>query len=303
MNSLSALLRRLPFDVRIPPGTIALIGALVAVTVLAHIVGGGLVSWLVIGPNTLPGLRVTALGLNSLVEPGGSALNYIIVLAIGAFFLQHTLRQMWYGQRNDLIAVGAALIIAPLIISIFFPAIWGLAASAILLTWFAPGLERRWGRQRLWLFLAIIGGVTNTIGALLLWISPSVVGAIAGQGGVPPFGPGPLIDAMLTAFALSMGNQRLAVLNIEAYKLAYVLMAFAGFEMLFSGFASGLMSLTAVVLAWMLIRGMWRPKLLIDRIRLFFIDRRLARRRKGLKVVQGGKGKGDRTLHRDWSPA
>ena len=112
-----------------------------------------------------------------------------------------------------------------------------------------------------------------------------------------------LIDAMLTAFALSMGNQRLAVLNIEAYKLAYVLMAFAGFEMLFSGFASGLMSLTAVVLAWMLIRGMWRPKLLIDRIRLFFIDRRLARRRKGLKVVQGGKGKGDRTLHRDWSPA
>ncbi|MFN3199237.1 MAG: hypothetical protein ACE366_12620 [Bradymonadia bacterium] len=124
--------------------------------------------------------------------------------------------------------------------------------------------------------------------------------ALLGSSHVFPTGSQPLINAMLTVWALSLGRGgKLAILNIEPYKLVYVIAALAGLEAIFSGFASGMMSLAAIGVAWMLVRGVYNPKLIIDRIRLFFIERRLEKRRQGFKVVQGGKDGGPKgpTLH------
>lgn len=259
----------------------------------------GMASWLLVGPDTLSGLRLTALVTNSLIEISTSVFGYVFVLALGAFFLQQPLRMMWHQRRNDLISLAAALIVLPLILSIALPNIWGLAASMVLLVWFAPGMEARWGPKRLWIFLLIVAVATNLVGALLLWISLGTVSPLIGGGATPLAGTTPLIDALFTAWALSLGRQRLAILNIEGYKLVYVLLAFGALHALLTGFAFGMMQITAVVTAWMLIKGTWHPRLLMDQIRLLLIKRR----RQKMRVVPGGKskGKGGPTLHRQFT--
>lgn len=318
MGHFFAFLNRLPFNLRVSRGTSILVGVMVTCSLLAA--WGMFTHWLILSQHTIPRLELTALLTNTFVE-GGGPLRYIFVLAIGGFFLQDKLRWMWQRQRNDLITFGSLLLIVPLAISLLFDPIWGLASSVVLFMWFIPHLESRWGLRKFLTFITIITVTTNLVGAILLWLWPiefppvsggfltvvevtptsfGAMEALLGSSHVFPTGSQPLINAMLTVWALSLGRGgKLAILNIEPYKLVYVIAALAGLEAIFSGFASGMMSLAAIGVAWMLVRGVYNPKLIIDRIRLFFIERRLEKRRQGFKVVQGGKDGGPKgpTLH------
>ena len=90
------------------------------------------------------------------------------------------------------------------------------------------------------------------------------------------------------------GRVRLAILNIEARKLIWVLVVLGTLDLLFGPTVlGGLVDLWAVLFAVLLVTGLWRPRHLFDRIRLELIERRVRRRRSGMHVV-----KGDRPYHR-----
>ncbi len=90
------------------------------------------------------------------------------------------------------------------------------------------------------------------------------------------------------------GRVRLAILNIEARKLIWVLVALGVLDLLFGPTVlGGLVDLMAVLIAVLLVTGLWRPRHLYDRLRLELIERRVRRRRSGMHVV-----KDDQRYHR-----
>ena len=284
---LLAQVRRL----RPPPGTLILIGALCALTtafIRLSMWDEGQTwprLWLTLTPETLPTLRLTSLLTNGLVAAPSSPLSLVILIAIAGYLFQHQLRALWAHQRTDLIFTVAitAFVLYVLDTYLLSPGFgWGLAAASLMLMWFASSVERRWGRTRTLLFSGWIMLGSNVFGALLLWIWPGSVMALFGGGGIAGFGTGPLIDGLLTAWALMIGRQRLQLIGVEGRHLIWFFVAMNVLDILFVGSLSGLMDLSGMGIAWLLIKGWWRPQLLIDRARLWLIDRRLERRRRKL---------------------
>lgn len=260
--------------------------------------------WLTVSPETLPGLHLTALVTNLGVALPGSPLMLLIFALIAGYIFKERLRALWAVDRLRLIAVvGGVTIGLALVNELVLPGrTWGLMGEALVLLWFGTGVERRWGRRRLFWFTVWVTLATNVLGALLAWAWPGGLGPLFGAGFMPLFGSGPLSDALLTVWCLMMGSQRLAILNIEARKLVWVLVIINLLDVLLSGVIAGLMGLAAIGVTWMLVTGQYRPQVLIDRVRLWLIDRRLERRKAGMTVIEGGgrgtgRRKGGRHLH------
>ena len=140
-------------------------------------------------------------------------------------------------------------------------------------------VERRWGARRLLLFCTWVALGTNALGALLIWLWPAGLAAAFGDAMAPLNGVSALADGLITVWCLMMGRNRIALLNIEANKLVWVLAVISVLDFTLNGRIAGLMSGAAIGLALLLISGLWRPRLLIDRVQLYFLERRVRRPR------------------------
>jgi len=245
-------------------------------------------TWLILGPTTVPELHVTALLTNGLVAMPGSFIGMLIFAAIAGLLFFDRVRALWDGDRPRLIggAVGALVVSWAINLWIVPGRFWGLATGVITILWFATGVERKWGTRRLLTFVAIISVATNVLGALVSWAWTAI-----------PFvalnGEQPLMHALLTVWFLMAGRRMLPMFNIEARKLVWLLVVLDLFDLIFVDVARGLMGLFAIGLSWALINGYHHPGRVIDRIRLALIERRIARRREGFEVIDGG-----RNVHR-----
>jgi len=277
------------------PGTLLLM-VLTALATAAAVLGGPAVrDELIILPDTLPTLRVWALFTHPLVNPGASAFPLVLLLLIAAYFFRAELRWLWHNRRVELaLAIGGFLLAAYVVNALLLPGTWGLLAALFILAWIGPVTEMRWGSPRFLLFCLWVMLGSDLVGAALVWVWPGSIAGLVGGGGIVAYGNRPLIDALFTAWAMMLGRARLAVLNIEAYKLVWLLVALQVIDLVFASVLGGVMGLTAIALARMLIRGTWRPSRWLDRLQLWLLERRRRRRRGRFRVVKGGD---DSTLH------
>lgn len=284
----------------VPPLTRVLLGLLVGLTFLFVWVEP-VQPWLAIHPNTLPGLRLTGLVANTFVATPSSLFGFVIFMAIGALIFQHQVRALWHQRRNDVIFGVLAVLAVGWVFNQFVLRGhgWGLAVEVILIGAFGGTLERMWGRRRMLQLVALVVVGTNLLGALLLWGWPGVVRSAVGQSATLAYGAGALIDALLAAWCLRAGRQRLALLNIEARHLVWVLVAINALDVLFTSRLAGLMGLCAIGLTWLWMTGSWRPELLLDRLKLWRLERRHGRTRGRFDVIPGGRSRGGRgrTFH------
>ena len=163
---------------------------------------------------------------------------------------------------------------------------WGLTAGVLLVLWLGTVLERQWGSNRTLIFTLIISLTVNAVGGILLRIWPSGLSAALGSSSMLIHGHGPLLDAFMTVWCLIAGRRRFALLNIQARHLVWVLVAINALDFLLVGRISGIMGLTGILVAFLLVSGLWRPRFLMDRIRLFMTERRIASRRGRMRIVK-----------------
>ncbi len=269
--------------------------ALVALTTAGWALLVPLRPWLLIRSDAAP--LPTALLSNTFVAAPGSILNLVIFAVIAGFLFQDRVRAWWHTKRVELVLAVVGVAVALHLVGVLLGVKdlgYGLGTSLLVLAWFGTAVERTWGEQRLLLFSLWIVLATNAMGGLLWWAWPAASApAVSGGTGAPPWGTHALADALLTAWCLMFGRARLAFLNIEARKLVWVLVAINLLNFLFVGRLSGLMGLAGIWVTWLLISGTWRPSVLLDRFRLWRLERLHARRKSKLKVIDGG-----RTLHR-----
>lgn len=285
---------RLWRTLRPPPGTLGLMGVTAALSALA--VWGGFVDALVYEVPQRAPVEVPPLITNTFVNLGDSPIALIIFAALAAWFYQDLVRWLWHRKRVELIASVAGGFVGLWLLNRYvLPGLWGLLTAVLFVGWFASGLERRWGAKRLLLFSTWVALATNLMAGLLLWAWPESIGAATGRSAALPSGDAALVAALLTAWSLMLGRQRLMLLRIEARKLVWVLVAFGALEFLLVGRALGLYTLGGVGVAWLLITGNWRPDRWYNQVRLWQLRRRNARRRARFDLIQGGR---DRTIHR-----
>jgi hypothetical protein len=256
--------------------------------------------WLLLDPATLSDLRVTALVANSITAQPTSMLGFIFIVAIVGFLFADRVRMLWYTDRYRLIFVTLGTLGGLALINWLLRGYgWGLATALLMVLWFATAVEHRWGERRTLWFCLLIALSTNLVGAALLVGWPEGRQALAGGPAAALNGVGPMVDALMTVWCLMAGSRRLAILNIEAKKLVWVLVAIQVLDLVFVGAISGLMGLTAILTTWLLITGLWRPAFFLDRLRLWFIERRVSQRRRKFQIV--GPKKRDRH-HREHQP-
>lgn len=280
-------------ELRPTRGTTILMGTLVFLT-LAVVALPALRPWLMLAPSKLP--MPTALVANTFVAAPSTLFNVVLFMAIAGFLFQERVRLWWATKRVELVLAGLGTLVGLYLVgqALGVPGLgYGIGVALLVVGWFGTAVERHWGMKRTLLFCLWVVLAANTVGALVYWAWPSMALAAASQGGAPVNGTQPLSDALLTAWCLMFGRMRLAFLNIEARKLVWVLVAINVLNFLFVGRLSGVMGLTAIATAWLLISGGYRPRNVLDRFKLWLIDRRLAKRRSRFQVIDGGK-----TLHR-----
>ncbi len=253
-------------------------------------------SWLVIHQNTLPGGFITSIITNGFVAGRSGLFTVLLFIAIGVFFFRDLFRHWWHQYRVPLIVsiVGPLALLYGLDLVLGAKGIvWGLTIGVLFLLWFCIPVERKWGTKRLLIFCAIVSVVVNLVGASLLATWPSGLSAAISNNIAPLNGMSALNGALIAVWALMLGHQRLMILNIEAWALVWVLVIIGAFDFLLISRIKGLMDLTGLACAWLLVTGYWRPRYLLDRIRLGLLERRVERRRRGLHIVDSD----DRTLH------
>lgn len=287
-----------PFDrfagglehVSLQPGRGALILAgLMALFTAAHTWIPAIGPWLILDHTTLPGLRLSAILTNGLVARPASAFGIIILVAITGLFFADRVRHWWAHDRVRLVGgvLGAIAALMAAEAWLLPGRAYGLAIGAFWLVFVGTAVERRWGTRRLLIFAAVVIAVVDLVGGLLIWLWPGGLAALLGDGFMPLFGENPITHALMAVWCFMAGRQRMALLNVEARKLVWVLVAFDAFDLLFGGRIAGLMGLCAIGLTWLLITGNHRPGVALDRLRLWRIERRVKRRRDGIRVVGG----------------
>lgn len=285
-----------------PRGTRTLLALELAFTVIVGVVNttnayargaplAGVYDWLIVSTETFRGARLTALLTNGLVAAPSGLLGLVILFAFIAYFEQRRVRGWWHTHRPWLIGVPLAVLAAVALIDRFLlvGVATGLLADWIVLAWIAPQAERVWGAKRLLRFAATIMLATNTLAALILLVWPGGHQALLGGSASLVFGTRPLFFALVAVWAMSLGRRPLAGTPITGRHVHWLLCAMAALDMLLEGFAAGAMLAGALALAWLLVTGNWRPQAAHDRVRLFLIDRRLARRKRRLRLHQGGR--------------
>ena len=286
-GDLGDLLRRF----RPPPGT----AVLMAITAVLSLFVAMAPDWsgvLIINPHTFNGTALLGLATNAFINLGASVLMLLVFAAIAAFLFQDQLRWWWQTRRRDLLIAVAGVAGALFVLSLLVPGIWGLVTALLILWWFATPVEQRWGARRLWIFSGIIVIATNLVGAILLAIAGQAAAApLMGSDAMSAAGIGALVDAILTAWCTMVGKQRLAILNIQARTLIWLLVAINVLDILFVSVVTGLMGLAAIGLARALIDGVYHPRYVFDHLHLSYLRARRIWRTRKFQVFDGGKGR------------
>lgn len=265
-----------PIALRPTRGAVVLAGLCGLLTlVAAHAPSLG--EWLVVGPWTWPGLRLTALATASFVAPPTGPLMLLLFALLLGYFYRAPLMALWSRRPAQVVGV-----VAGTIVGLWVANAWlvpgrgyGLFGAALVLLWIGTAVERRWGATRLLRFAAIVALTTHLLAATLAFA--------AGSGVV--YGERPLSFALMTVWCLMNARALIGGTEITIGKLVWVLVAFGVLDVLLVGWIEGLVELAAIGLAWLLIHGYHRPRYAIDRIKLW----RLERRRRSMRVVDGGR--------------
>ena len=281
---------------QINPGTTVL--SLCVLTMFLTILYGvvpSLRGYLVITPATVPNATVSAVWTNPFVATPSSFFGLFLVLGILAYFFWDRVRFWWYRRRTPFVGltVGGLLLLYGIDRILGSGLGVGMFVSVLMLLWFGSAVESRWGSKRTLIFTLVLITVVNSVACMVAWIWPGSYAALGGRGLSVVNGTGPLVTGFMTVWCLMYGRVRLAIINIEARKLVWVLVILGFLDMAFVGRLSGLMDLMAIAIAWLLISGLWRPRHLLDRIRLKLIENRIKQRRSQIHIVDDD----DRRLH------
>ena len=266
---------------------------LVICSLLAALVPESL-PWMILDGSTLPEFRIPALFTNTFVARPSSMLGIIIFIALGCYFYQGWVVSLWRRKPATLIAA----LVLPLVVLYGIDYLlgpgkgYGRAIALLMLLWFVIPVEQRWGPGRLLSFCVIVTIVVNLLGGLLLWSWPAGRIAAFGTDISATHGLSPLSGAIIAVWCLMQGRQRLAILNVEAQNLVWLLVIIGAFDFLLVGRIKALLDLVGLLCAWLLVTGLWQPRYLSDRVRLWWIERRVEKRRRSMHIVDN-----DRTLH------
>ena len=271
-------------------GTIGLCVTTVVVTLL-YVFVPSLQDTLVIEPATASQLSLPSLLTNSFVAARGSMFGLLILFALIGYFVWPQLKHLW--NRSPGVIIGASMTVLITVLGLDFALGRGrgvgLVSALVPLIWFSATIESRWGEKRLLMFAAIVIVVVNAFGMLVAYVFPGSFGSLAGRNSALVSGTGPMVSALLTVWCLMFARVRLAILNIEARKLVWVLVILGFLDILFVGRLKGLMTLMAILTAYLLVSGLWRPRLLLDKLRLMIIEARIRRRRSQIRIVDNDK--------------
>ncbi len=178
------------------------------------------------------------------------------------------------------------LVTYPFVESTFLGLVLGVLVFWIFGGWF----ESRYGHRDFLRFFAY-----SSIGAALFAVPLSYLVNL-----LMPFydpgiaeGPGPAIDAMLVALALSSPNSNVLfgfVLPMKARTIIYFILGLQVVMGVMNGAAALSVVLGGMLMGYLLVTGTWRPSRLFGKLKLW----RMKKRRRGLYVVPPSK---DKTLH------
>lgn len=285
-------------------GTRALLVAVLVCTVVVIVAGQSLfglppgsehlVPWLVVGPDTLPSLKLTALLTNTFVNPSRHPDALFMPLFLFAMLNLEWLQEALQTRLKALLLGVAGIIGVGIVLNALLPGAWGLVAGLLLVWFFGSRVEASDGRAHFLRFSLGVAGLTSLFGAALTWVAPGSVQALLDPSAASTSGISPLVGAWLALFSLSLRNVRLTVLHLDGSAFFWLLVALDVYTVLFQGAAAGLMGLFGLALAWRFMSagrgpGGGRRVSLADRWRMW----RLEQRRKRFKVLRGGP-----TLHR-----
>jgi len=248
----------------------------------------------VITPATVSDGAITAVWSTPFVAAPSSFLGLCLLLALIGFFLWDQIRRWWYTARGTFLGASVSgLLLLYAVDRILGGGLGvGMFMSVVMLVWFGGAIESRWGTKRLLVFATIVITAVNVSACLIAWRWPGSYAAVGGRTMALIQGTGPLVTALITVWCLMYGRMKLAILNVEARKLVWVLIILGFLDIIFVSRLKGLMDLLAIATAWLLVSGLWRPRHLLDRIRLWLIDSRIKRRRGQIRIVDD-----DRKLH------
>jgi hypothetical protein len=289
------LLRHLPREIRRPGrGARWLLAGLTLASLLAAWSPPAALPWLLIGPTTLPELRVTALVTDGLISPPTGLFGLVLFLGLALLLNLQAVRQLWHVDPLAVLRpVGILLgvgVLAQLVLMPGLGAAW--LVDAALFTWLLAPLEARWGGRRTLAFLGILLAAGALTCALVLWIAPSTYGPLLGAGGAQasasglPNGTRALLHTLFATWGLHLGRQRLGATPVTGRHILLFVLILAAFDLVFVGVAAGARTLVSVLLARALVEGTGHPRHALDRLRLAWLQARQALRRRRLRVVR-----------------
>ncbi len=270
-------------------GTLYLVVASLGISTLHHLLSVDIP--LLVDGRTLPELNIWALLTNTLVTMRSSFVHFAVFMAIAGFLFWDRIRVAWYVSQGRLIATIGIPLALLFILDNLAPkgVVWGMASATVMLVWFATTVERRWGTKRLLIFSLTISLITNLFAAGMVVLWPGSVLAAVGISFAPLNGVGPLTYALLTVWCLMNSRQYFPLLRVQVKSLIWLLVALATVDFIFQGRLAALMELLAIGVTCLLVHGLWRPRHLADRVRLWWIDRRVAKRRSRMRSIDGGR--------------
>ena len=278
----------------VPPGTRMLLALITGATVLAALLPARAVGWVVLLPDTLSALRLSALVSSGFVAAPAHFISLIILLALVAFSLGPNLRRIWQTRpREVLLFVGgvvAVAILADLLLGSGQGV--GLMVSLGLIGTFGLSAEQVWAPKKLVIFAVVIVVISDGVGAVLSAIWPGgYAGLLSGQGH-SLVSVDALLHGLVAVYGLIHAKRKLYPLPFTGRAIIWAVVALDVFDVLFVGATRGLMSLTGVGLAVLLVTGEWRPERIVARVRLL---KRRKQPRPKFDLIDGGRD--DRTLH------
>ena len=160
----------------------------------------------------------------------------------------------------------------------------------ILFCWmFGAEFELRWGSRRFLRFYLVCGAIAGVF--VLLWAA-----IVPGEWGKLTLGSSGAVYALFAAYAVIFPNRTLWPIPIKVKTFVWILVGLTVLYFLTRSEASFAAHMGGLIAGWLLTTGNWRPRRLLDHLRLW----QLKRRRSQLRVVpkdDEDAGKNGRILH------